>query len=43
MRQMFLEIGSTEDANKVDMRVYRLERFSESRNAWLFVLRSGKN
>lgn len=38
----FLEIESVEDANRVDMNKYRFERFSESRNRYLFVKRSGK-
>lgn len=36
----FLEIRDTEEANKVDLNLYRLERFSESRSAWLFVRRA---
>ena len=39
---MFLEISDTEKANKIDMTVYRLERFSDTKNAWLFVRRRAK-
>lgn len=38
----YLEIESVEDANRVDMEVYRLERFSDTRNAFIFVRRRGK-
>lgn len=40
--KMFLEIESTEEANQVNMRDYRLERWSETRGAWLFVRRGGR-
>lgn len=39
-RPNFLEIRDTDEANKVDLDIYRLERFSESRSAWLFVRRA---
>lgn len=35
----FLECSSVEDANLVDLSVYRFERYSEGRGAWLFVAR----
>lgn len=34
----FLEIPTVEEANKVDMKVYRFERFSESRG-YIFAKR----
>lgn len=36
----FLEAKTVEEANAVDKTVYRLERFSESRNCYIFVKRS---
>lgn len=36
----FLELKDVDEANAVDLSVFRFERFSESRNAWLFVRRS---
>jgi hypothetical protein len=41
-KPMFLEISDTEKANKIDMTVYRLERFSDTKNAWIFVKRRSK-
>jgi hypothetical protein len=41
-QQMFLEVSDTDKANRVDMTVYRLERFSDTKNAWLFVRRRAK-
>ena len=38
----FLEVAETERANQVDLSVYRLERFSDTKNAWLFVRRRAK-
>lgn len=37
---MFLECKTVEDANAVDMDQYRFERFSDSRNAYIFVKRA---
>ena len=37
----FIECGSVEDANRVDLGVYRLERFSESKGVYIFVKRRG--
>lgn len=37
--QSILEVRSVEEANAVDLSVYRLERFSESRNCYIFVKR----
>jgi len=39
---MFLEVSDTDKANRVDMTLYRLERFSDTKNAWLFVRRRAK-
>lgn len=39
---MLLEIVDTVEASNVDFNMYRLERFSETRNAWLFVKRKGQ-
>lgn len=36
----FIEARTVEEANAVDKNVYRLERFSESRQAYIFVKRS---
>lgn len=36
----FIEAKSIEEANAVDKSVYRLERFSESRNCYIFVKRT---
>ncbi len=38
----FLEIMDTERANRVDLEVYRLERFSDTKNSWIFVKRRVK-
>lgn len=37
----FIECVSVDDANRVDMSKYRLEKFSESRG-YVFVRRKGK-
>ena len=42
MKMNFLEIELLEDANNVNLEVYRFERFSETRNKYLFVKRRGK-
>jgi len=39
VEKKFLEIQSTDEANDVDISKYRLERYSETRGAWLFVKR----
>ena len=36
----FIEARSVEEANAIDKTVYRLERFSESRNCYIFVKRT---
>jgi hypothetical protein len=38
----FLEVSDTDKANKVDLTVYRLERFSDTKNAWIFAKRRTK-
>lgn len=38
----FLQCFTVEEANKVDLKKYRFERFSETRSAWLFVKRCKK-
>jgi len=38
----FMEIELVEDANKVNLELFRFERFSESRNKYLFVRRAKK-
>ena len=37
--EMFLEVSETKMANLVDMGMYRLERFSNTKNAWIFIKR----
>ena len=37
-----MEKKTVEDANKVDTDIYRFERFSESRDCYIFVRRRGK-
>jgi len=39
---MFLERKTVEEANAVNQDVYRFERFSESRDCYIFVRRRGK-
>ena len=36
----FVEARTVEEANQVDKNIYRLERFSESRQVYIFVKRS---
>lgn len=36
----FIEAKTVDEANAVDKTVYRLERFSESRNCYIFVKRT---
>lgn len=38
----FLVVYSTDDANKIDLSIYRPERYSKSRDAWLFVKRKNQ-
>jgi hypothetical protein len=38
----FLEVHETEKASRVDSTIYRLERFSDTRNAWILVKRRTK-
>ncbi len=40
LRENFLEVGTVELANTVDMTIYRYERFSELRGTWMFVKRT---
>ena len=37
----FLEIADVNEANKVDLTIYRLERFSETKGCYIFVKRRG--
>lgn len=37
-----LEVKTKEEANVVDLTKYRLEKFSESRDCYIFVRRRGK-
>lgn len=39
MRPFIIEAKSAEEANTIDMRLYRFERYSESRDIYIFVLR----
>lgn len=41
-RPTFIQEGETDRANRVDLTVYRLERFSDTKNAWIFVKRRAK-
>lgn len=36
----FIEVKTVEEANDIDKTVYRLERFSETRNRYIFVKRT---
>lgn len=36
---MFVERDNVEDANKVNMKIYRFERYSQSRDVYIFVKR----
>lgn len=38
-KKNFLEVKGTDEANEVDLTIFRLEKYSESRDAWLFVRR----
>ena len=38
-KPMFIEESDTERANKIDLSIYRIERFSDTKNAWIFVKR----
>jgi len=38
----FLECTSVEAANNVDLDIYRFERYSESKGAYIFVRRANK-
>jgi len=40
--EMFLEVCDTKAANEVDLSIYRIERFSDTKNAWIFVRRKAK-
>ena len=39
-KSTFLEITDVYDANKVDMKIYKLLRFSEKRNRYIFMKRA---
>ena len=38
-KPMFIEESKTDEANKIDLCMYRIERFSDTKNAWIFVKR----
>ena len=38
----FLEISNVNDANIVDISVYRFERYSDKKDAYIFVKRKGQ-
>jgi len=40
--EMFLEVCDTREANEVDLSIYRIERFSDTKNSWIFVRRKAK-
>ena len=42
MEQNFIEAGSVEDANRVDLGVYRLVTYSDRRGVYVFCKRSRK-
>lgn len=37
-----IEIRTVEEANAIDKTIYRLERFSEARDCYIFIKRRGK-
>lgn len=37
-----LEAKTKEEANRIDTEIYRFERFSESRDCYIFIRRRGK-
>jgi len=39
MNENFLEVDSVLEANKVNLEVYRFERFSETRQKYIFIKR----
>lgn len=41
MQPNFVECQSAEEANKVDLTVYRFERYSETKGVYIFVKRRG--
>lgn len=40
MKRNFVECKTVEEANNMDMATYRFERFSESRDAYIFIARA---
>lgn len=38
----FIEVSNIDDANTVDMDVFRFERFSDTKGAYIFVRRRGQ-
>ena len=36
----FLELTTAEEANNVDLNIYRFERYSDSKRAYIFVKRT---
>lgn len=41
-KDFILEIGDYMEANKVDLEVYRFERFSETKGVYIFIRRANK-
>jgi len=41
LKPNFLEVKDLNEANEVNMEVFRFERFSESRDRYIFVKRRG--
>ena len=37
----FIEVGSVEEANAVDLTKYRFERYSETKDVYIFIRRRG--
>lgn len=38
----FIEVESVDEANRIDLNVYRFDRYSETKNRYIFVRRAGK-
>ena len=38
----FVEVETAEEANNIDLSIYRFERFSDTKNCYIFVKRKGK-
>ena len=41
MEKNFMECKTAEEANKVDLSIYRFERYSETKGVYIFVKRRG--